>query len=805
MIKRRLCTICILFLVIQWIRALFLCAEDGETSAFERALLNNARVCLQGTVCRIEEKEKVTALCLKENTVYVDGQVYEGSGILVYISHSDGEYGAGGTDSTRGTDNTGSSDSTPACPARIGNTLWVQGEGAAFDTARNPGCFDQRAYYRIQGIHALVWADELKIISEDVDWMKERLSRLRAGWKRLLNRHLGEYYGGTMSAILLGEKSGLDDEMKKTYQKNGISHILAISGLHMSFIGMGFYGLLRRAGCSFLPAGAAGGALLICYSLMIGAQASASRALIMFLVRMGAEITGRDYDPPTSLFLSAAILCARRPLYLTDAGFLLSYGAILGICLLTPVFEEMFGLRKGEADREREADRKRRGASGGRITVFLRGCAQKLTGALSGSLAVSIFLLGPLLYFYYEVPPYSIFLNLIVIPAMPAVMAAGVAGSLAALVSDTLGGGVLKLCQGVLWLYDVLCGMGSALPGSRFVTGKPDAAWLVIYYAGTAAVCIVFRLLVQKRDKKKLRRASAARIPGAALILFSVGMAAGCRMQYTCGEGMQVTVLDVGQGDSIYIGSPTLDCLVDGGSSDVSSPGEYRIMPYLLSRAVDKLDYVFVTHGDEDHINGIQELLSGQDMGVEVKNLVLPPERFIDEKLAGLASVAVQNGTEVLTMERGSSVTDPGDGGREAVITCLSPDSTDDIGSGNAASLVLEVSYGEFDMILTGDVEGAGEVSLMDSGLLKECDVLKAAHHGSKNSGSEEFLEMVSPGVTVISAGRDNRYGHPHQETLDRLEDAGSKVYSTQERGAVTIWTDGESMWNQPFHSGRFL
>ena len=179
----------------------------------------------------------------------------------------------------------------------------------------------------------LVWAEEMTVRSADTDRLRQGLAELRDKWNRLLIRHLGDYYGGTMSAVLLGEKSGLDAGMKTMYQKCGISHLLAISGLHMTFLGMGIYNAMRRVGAGFMLSGIAGGILLILYSLMIGSGVSSLRALIMFLVRIGAEITGSDYDLPTSLGVSAAILCGWQPLYLTDAGFILSYGAILGIAM----------------------------------------------------------------------------------------------------------------------------------------------------------------------------------------------------------------------------------------------------------------------------------------------------------------------------------------------------------------------------------------------------------------------------------------------------------------------------------------
>ena len=128
------------------------------------------------------------------------------------------------------------------------------------------------------------------------------------------------------------------------------------------------------------------------------------------------------------------------------------------------------------------------------------------------------------------------------------------------------------------------------------------------------------------------------------------------------------------------------------------------------------------------------------------------------------------------------------------VLTCIGPESGLEVEPGNETSLVLDLSFGEFDMLFTGDVEGSGEESLISSGLLRDYDILKAAHHGSKNSGTEEFLQITAPEYAVISAGKDNRYGHPHAETLQRLNDAGGTVYSTQDNGAVMIRSDGVTM-----------
>lgn len=829
MIKRPLCTICVLFLIVQAVRVcLFGQAEDLNPSPLEQAVSVDSAVSLSGRVAEIEEKTQVRAVHLKDCIVSVAERSVREENLLVYIRPEQLEE-----------------------TIKIGNIVSVAGEAAPFEEARNPGNFDQRSYYRIQGLHVLVWAESIRVESIETNRPAEALARLRSAWKETLVSHLGEYYGNTMSAILLGEKSGLDPEMKKIYQKNGISHILAISGLHMSFIGMGIYSLLRRAGLSFLGAGIIGGMILMLYTLMIGAGVSAARALIMFLVRVGADITGRDYDLPTSLALSAAILCARQPLYLLDAGFQLSFGALLGIVVPNPVMGELLGcgiFRRRHRELERKEKRAPSGSRGRirrKMNPHIRRFLLGIMEGLASSMAVNLLLLGPLLYFYYELPPWSVILNLFVIPVMPLVMGAGLAGSALTLISGPVGGAILQIAGLLLRGYDLACGAAGGLPGSRIVTGRPEILWIIVYYAGISMGTAAFVLLLRKRERAEdlmelrnlqeedWRQGSLqgripvstaerkevkfpdwqVRLPGAWLLLFAGVMVLACRMGNREIGSVTATVLDVGQGDCIVIrGTSGETWMVDGGSSDVSSPGTYRIEPYLLANGIDTISYVFITHGDEDHISGIAELLEDQNLGVRIRNLVFPPEEYLDEKLINLIETARRNGTRTVVMEAGQQLTDgeigvdrtgendgtngmavsAGKQDKVMTVTCLAPETGAGIEPGNQASLVLALRFGEFDMLLTGDVEGEGEKSLIRSGRLESTDILKAAHHGSKNSGSEDFLRTVQPSAAIISAGADNRYGHPHKETLERLEEIGCTIYSTQDHGTITVKSDGK-------------
>ena len=773
--RRPLCIFCVLFLTVQAIRVLFFGAGD-YTSALGQIVNRNNKgeinLILTGTADRIDEKESVTAVRVKGNAV----SFYSGSDRKIARQSVFGK-----SDGHRSSYDFSQElprkiweekvlvylEKEDAAHIKIGNKLKIKGKASAFETARNPGNFDQRAYYKRQKIGAYVWADEVGILSGQTECIRQFLHEFRQGWKKLLVGCLGSYYGNTISAILLGEKGDLDPYMKKLYQNNGIGHLLAISGLHMSFIGSGLYGFLRKRGVGFPVSGAVGTIVLLFYTVMTGASISALRALIMFSVRMGAEVTGRDCDLPTSLAVAAALLSAKDPLCLSDAGFLFSFGSLCGICMLTPLFECLFGCGTEK-----------------------KNIWTHMGKAVSASLAVNLFLLGPMLYFYFEIPPYSVFLNLFVIPALPVIMGTGLSGSVMILLVKPIGIILLKSSGVILWAYDRLCSAAVMLPFGRITAGKPSVQLLVAYYV------ILFALYgMYRRFPKK--------IWGYMLFVSAAFLIVLCGAKTRDIEGIKITVLDVGQGDGIVLSGKGKNYLIDGGSSDVKQAGAQRIEPYLLSEGIGCLDYVFVTHGDEDHISGIRELLEGQKLGVRIDTLVLPPEEYHDEKLADLARIAVENGTRVVSVKTGANIygrgerqTEKNDSKEVMRLRCIGPLTDIPQGltkpkAGNEASLVLEFSYGNFDMLFTGDVEGAGEELLVKSDVLRKYEILKCAHHGSKNSGTAAFLEKTDPRAAIISAGIDNRYGHPHEETLNRLKKRKVKTYNTQTDGAVTIKSDG--------------
>lgn len=542
----------------------------------------------------------------------------------------------------------------------------------------------------------------------------------------------------------------MDQDLRTLYQANGIAHILAISGLHLSFVGLGMYRMLRRLTGSYSVGGVVGIFFLCMYILMIGCTVSAMRALVMFLFRVGADMTGRHYDAPTAFAFAAVVVLLWRPLYLFDGGFWLSFGAVLAILLVLPAFQD-FAFQ-----------------------------------GIWASVSINLVLLPILLYYFFEFPLYSFLLNLFVIPLMSVLLFLGMAGSGIYVVCMPIAKILMKICGVILWIYKKGCNIAIRLPASRIVTGRPQLWQIAVYYV---VLCMVLLLLWKKSNRCKVL---AAALLGMAVFVLG----------FRWGEDgkLMTTILDVGQGDGIFIKGPDGGTyLIDGGSSDVKKIGQYRIEPFLKSQGVSNLDYVIVTHGDSDHMNGIEELIDRKKIGVTIDTLVLPVQEVWGEELVALAERAKKEGIRVVVIAPGQEIME-----EELTLTCLQPGEAEEgLETGNETSMVMAVSYGEYDMLLTGDVEGKGEEELTDllKHKYKNCswEVLKVAHHGSKNSSSKEFLDVVKPRYAIISAGQKNRYGHPHQETIARLEEAECKIKSTQETGAVMIIIHKNEMyikWN---------
>lgn len=643
--------------------------------------------------------------------------------------------------------------------SRIGNKVSLRGQVIKFQKASNPGQFDEYQYNKILKTDYKVYCDYIELVNQEYSFYHNFLHKIKKKVFNIYDKTLPKEKSGILSAMILGDKSNLEEDIKELYQQHGISHILAISGLHVSIIGISLYNILKKIGLKTNLSVFLSIIIIYSYGILTDFSVSTNRAVIMLFILLIAKIIGRTYDLLSAVSLSALIILIQNPLEIFCTGFLLSFGAVLGIGLIYPAFSKLNKINN----------------------KLIKG----LVDGLLISISIQIMTLPVLLYFFFEISTYSILLNIILLPFVSIIITFGIIAGVLGIVYFPLAKFFLGIVFYLLEFYEEVLNIASYFPKNSLLIGRPKSEIIITYYT----ILILYILLNYWKENKY----SHALLP--LLIMLFIPFPS---------NNLELVFLDVSQGDGIFLETSNGSrYLFDGGSADVKEVGKYRIIPFLKSKGIKKLDYVFISHFDKDHINGIIELMDTTNL--QIKTLVLPysyknysnDSKISEDKLfVECIRLATEKDIKILYMKEGDFIKND-----EILIRCLHPVENIFYSSKNENSMVLDICHKEFNVLLTGDVEGKGEKLLYET-LYNEksrYDVLKVAHHGSNSSSPKELLSLIKPKISLISCGKNNSYGHPHVELLERLDDIGSEVFITYESGAVTIKTDGNRMIVEEF------
>lgn len=577
-----------------------------------------------------------------------------------------------------------------------------------------------------------------------------------AGSVRYLPQHLARAMRDTISRIwpdetaaailraeLLGDRSGIDAALSSRFSEAGVSHLFAVSGLHCAFL-LTLLSLLVGPQRRRLLA-AVGIAVLTVYMLMVGLTPSVVRACIMQFFLLLAPLFLRDADPPTSLASALLVILLWNPYAAQSVSLQLSFGAMLGLILVTPRVHDFF------AGRIRPRKKP------------VRAAVSFLLSTLCSTLGAMVFTV-PLTAYYFGV--FSTVAPLTSLLCIPLASWNFMAGFLTALLgfvflpaAQVLGYVCRVLTKLFLWVVDLVC----AIPYHALYTDTNPYLvwWLVFVYA-------VFLLCIFSRDRGR-KYAFAAGVSVLTLVLCITLRTGEFRS-----DALTAVAVDVGQGASTLLRSGEDTVLVDCGSSNRYKKPAQQVLSQLGSMGVERLSAVAVTHYHADHTNGLPELLER----VAVDALYLPEiedEYGVRDKLVALAAeknIRVSFVTEQTEISLGA-----------ATVTVFPPVGKGDM---NEQGLTYLCTSGDFDLLITGDMSGPTELALTQMYKLPDVEVLLVGHHGSKYSSQQEFLSKIEPDAAIISVG-DNNYGHPTDAAISRLEAAGATVYRTDRQGCVTV------------------
>ncbi len=648
----------------------------------------------------------------------------------------------------------------------IGQQIFIRGTVREDRIARNEGSFDARRYDESSGIALRIKASDISFgRCASVEW-REALRRMHDRITDVYARYLPGEESGLLSGLVLGDRAAMDPEAKQLLSDAGLAHVLAVSGTHVGILGRRTYGRLKRLRLSRILSGLLSGGLLIFYCLLCGSSISALRATVMFLIYLTAEAAGESYDAASAAALCASAFLLIRPQVLYSAGFLLSFGAAFGICFFCEPLQKQ--LRKKE-------------------------CPMIFQSILFAG-AIQVSMLPLTLQLFYEIPIYASLVNLLVLPLVSPLLAAGLwggilgAGCMAAFgsipqVADLLLRGLFFLCHCILYLMEAAAGRSLALPHARFTAGAPGwglclVFWVFLYLAIHAKPMVKENKIV--RNGRWIYR-------GACGVLF-LFLLLGRKLGET-----EVVMLDVGQGTGIYLSDGRgTNIMIDGGSTSNTEVGTYTIEPFLAhSGTGGGIDYWLISHTDKDHVSGLIELLKQQ---YPIGTILMPAaEQEMDQTvIEQIRTLASENGTEVIRMFPKDQLLVK-HGREEFSITCLGPPEESSLAGANDNSLTLLMEWDGMRIFFGGDISMESEQTLlsrMDEDMrmkLATVEVYIADHHGSNDSSGEALLTALKPQMALISCGVNNSYGHPGEQTMERLKRFQVNPFITAECGQITL------------------
>jgi competence protein ComEC len=625
--------------------------------------------------------------------------------------------------------------------------------------------FSYKDYLARQGIHSLVRRAEVTLLAEQqASPILYHLFEFKQHAQSTIAAILPEPQAALLTGILLGIETGIPADLMDDFAATGTTHIIAISGFNVTIVSGIFFGLAQRLFGKKRAFWIAAAGIAI-YTILVGASAAVVRAAAMGVLYLVAMRLGRATYAPASLAAAAFFMTLLNPYTLWDVGFQLSFAATVGLVLYTEPLERAF---------ERALER---------VTSVER--AKKTVGFISEALLVTmaaqITTMGIIVGIFGRLSLITLVTNFLILPVQSYVMIFGGVALLLGLALRPAG----QVVGWVAWVF-----LSYTIEMVRLTARVPYASvpfevegWMVWGYYGLLAGLTWWFKQAKERRAELWRKITASVqtkfILGAATVLLILAFF----FWRSLPDGkLHVTFLDVGQGDAIFIQTPSgKQVLIDGGPSETQVLSELGRQMGFWDRT---LDLVILTHPDSDHVNGLVGVLERYRVDTVIHRqiemdsetyaywlaLVEAEGALVYEGQAGL-SLTLDEGLEMLVLHPGVGVWE----------------------SANDNSVVTRLAYGEVSLLLTGDIEAEVEQELVATGAICRSTLLKVPHHGSCSSTTPAFLDAVDPELVVISVGADNRFGHPCDEVLERLE--GLPVYRTDEHGAVEVVSDGARVW----------
>lgn len=627
---------------------------------------------------------------------------------------------------------------------KYGDLLYIEGEFKQPEEARNYKGYNYKQYLKTKKIIGTVELEKVKILKSSNGSFIHNIQKYI---RDTINGTLTDEEGNLLLAILLGDKDKLSEDIQESFKTSNLSHMLAVSGAHVSYIILGLTYVLQNSIIGKKNGKIVCIIFLLAFMAITNFTPSVTRACIMAILTLFSSIIYRKSDVYTNISVAALITLIFNPYSLLDLGFQLSYGGTIGIIIFIKRIQEK--------------------KSNSKVINYIKQMALV-------SIYANIIIIPIMMYHFNTVSFTFIISNIMPSPILGIIVITGFLFIIASITVKPLTRLIAIFIKPILSILIKISQICSKLPFSNILVVTPYMFNVISYYA-----IILYCIKSKKNNKCKI-------IICLLIVLILINF-----IIYIFPQKLRIFFIDVGQGDSTLIITPDKKTvLVDGGGSDSFDVGEKVLLPYLLDRRILKVDYVLISHFDTDHCGGILTIMEK----VKVKNIIISEQAEHSENYERFKKLMIHKKIRLIEVKKGDKIKI----GRYSEFKILFPTSRLlSENSLNNNSIVAQFNYNNFKMLFTGDIEKLAEQQILKTEKAEiRADILKVAHHGSKTSSIPEFIKAVRPKIALIGVGKNNTFGHPNQQTIKNLENIKCRIYRTDLQGEIIIKIDQKGRMN---------
>ena len=623
-----------------------------------------------------------------------------------------------------------------------GDLVEIKGEYSAPEVARNYKGFDYSQYLKTLNIYGTIKVEEAKIINKNqLSPILISINNIKEKMIDNANRNMPKRTANLLLGILIGERDNIQEDIIESFRTANLSHILAVSGAHTSYIILGITYLISKSKTPKRIGYIITIIILLIFIIITGASYSVVRACIMAIVVIGAKICYRKENFFTSICISLIIILIQNPFAINDIGLKLSFMGTAGIVIFNKSITNFF------------------------IKLKIK---QKIAEALSVTFSAQLMIM-PITILNFNTISLTFFIsNILASPLLGIIIIFGFISIFISSILNPISKILFLILHIFLELLILVSKVTEKIPGSSILVKTPNILFAIVYY-----ILILFfnYFFVIKQNptrrfhKKIIKIITIKNIKNtvkAIAVVFLI-MLLLTRIVRIINPTLKIYFIDVGQGDSTLIVTPkNKKILIDGGEGKTNV-----LFQYLLDRRINKIDYIIISHFDSDHCNGLIEIIEK----MRVENIVMSKQSKESEEYKKILEIIKQKNIKVSSVKAEDKIIIE----KNLYIKILNPAEKFEFQDLNNNAIVAKLVYKNFSMLFTGDIEKAEESLAKKYKNELKSTILKVAHHGSKTSTSEEFLKYVEPQIALIGVGENNKFGHPNQITIERLKSIRSQ------------------------------